>query len=423
MPAARVAIWGTFDVDNYGDHLFPRVAAHELRRRLPGVVVEPFSPYGRLHPTRLDDGRAAAPLGPWSAQRARQLAAAHDLVVVGGGELMHLNDPLLAPVYDTTPDELAEMAPSRWFVEGLGPELEADCPVVWHGVGVPWAPGEEGAGRLRAALAGRPYVTVRDRHSAERLATAGVGRPIEVVPDSALLMDRIMPIEVLRGRLEALRANGGYPAAFGGSRRTCRGDTPRPPGGSPVLVVQGCDLLVPHVGAVAGAVTHWRAARPDGEVVVVETGRCRGDDLFAEALLGALAPLPLWRLPEAVTVEDLAAAIAGGDLFLGSSLHGAITALVYGRPFVLLKLFDEAKLDGFADVTGLGRYVLHSAGEIPATLDAAMASDAVSPALLASLQGRIDAHFDRLAGMARQAATRSPRRLYRRWRRTLSRSG
>jgi hypothetical protein len=187
--------------------------------------------------------------------------------------------------------------------------------------------------------------------------------------------------------------------------------------------VQGCDLLVPHVGAVAGAVTHWRAARPDGEVVVVETGRCRGDDLFAEALLGALAPLPLWRLPEAVTVEDLAAAIAGGDLFLGSSLHGAITALVYGRPFVLLKLFDEAKLDGFADVTGLGRYVLHSAGEIPATLDAAMASDAVSPALLASLQGRIDAHFDRLAGMARQAATRSPRRLYRRWRRTLSRSG
>jgi hypothetical protein len=120
-------------------------------------------------------------------------------------------------------------------------------------------------------------------------------------------------------------------------------------------------------------------------------------------------------------VEDLAAALAGGDLFLGSSLHGAITALVYGRPFVLLKLFDEAKLDGFGDLTGLSRYVLHSAGEIPAALDAAMASDAGSPAL-ASLQGRIDAHFDRLAGMARRAATRSPRRLYRRWRRTLSRS-
>jgi polysaccharide pyruvyl transferase WcaK-like protein len=407
MPAARVAIWGTFDVDNYGDHLFPRVAAHELGRRLPGVVVQPFAPYGRLHPTRLDDGRAALPLGPWTPERARQLADAHDLVVVGGGELMHLNDPLLAPVYDTTPDELVQMAPSRWFVEGLGPELEADCPVVWHGVGVPWAPAEEGAGRLRAALAGRRYVTVRDRHSAERLARAGVERPIEVVPDSALLIDRIMPVASLLTRLDALRAQGAYP-----------------PAGSPVLVVQGCDLMVPHVAPVAEAVARWRSQRGEGNVVVIETGRCRGDGLFADALQQAVEPSRLWRLPEAVTVEDLAAAIAGGDLFVGSSLHGAITALVYGRPFVLLKMFDEAKLDGFGDVTGLGRYVVQSAGEIPAAIDAAMASDAVDPALLATLQERIDAHFDRLARMARrQAGARWARRLYRRLRSRMVRSG
>ena len=395
MPAARVAIWGTFDVDNFGDHLFPRVAAYELGRRLPGVVVEPFSPYGRGHPTRLDDGRAAAPLGPWSTERAGELAARHDLVLVGGGELVHLNDPLLAPVYDTTPDELARMAPSRWFVEGLGPELEVGCPVVWHGVGVPWAPDEAQAGRLRAALADRPYVTVRDRYSAERLAKAGVDRPVEVVPDSALLLDRVMPPEALRARVAALRAAGCYP-----------------PEGVPVLVVQGCDLLVPHVAAAAGAVAHWRRAQPQGEVVIVETGRCRGDGLFAAALEQALRPLPVRRLPEAVTVEDLAAAIVTGDLFVGSSLHGAITALVYGRPFVLLKLFDEPKLDGFGAVTGLGRYVVGSADHIPGALDAAMAGGAADPALLAALQARIDAHFDRVAEIARrQAARRSSRRL------------
>jgi polysaccharide pyruvyl transferase WcaK-like protein len=394
MPAARVAILGTFDVDNYGDHLFPRVATHELARRLPDVVVEPFSPYGRLHPTRLDGGRAAAPLGPWSAERAAELAAGHDLVLVGGGELLHLNDPLLAPVYDTTPDELARMAPSRWFVEGLGPVLEARCPVVWHGVGVPWAPDDEGAARLRAALADRPYVTVRDRYSAERLAKAGVDRPVDVVPDSALLLDRIMPEELLRERLAALRAKGCYP-----------------PAGSPILTVQGCDLLVPHVMAVAGAVARWRAANPRGEVVIVETGRCRGDGLFAAALEEAVRPSAFWRLPDTVTVEDLAAVVAAGDLFVGSSLHGAITALVYCRPFVLLNLFGEAKLDGFADVTGLGRYVVGSSDAVPGALDAAMAGGAADAALLAVLQSRVDAHFDRLADMAhRQAAQRRRRR-------------
>ena len=113
----QVALWGTFDVDNYGDHLFPRVAKHELSRR--GVAVNVFAPYGRLHPTPLDGGLDVEPLGPWSPERARELAAGHDLVVIGGGELIHLNDALLAPVYDTTPDELRRMAPSRWFVEGL----------------------------------------------------------------------------------------------------------------------------------------------------------------------------------------------------------------------------------------------------------------------------------------------------------------
>jgi hypothetical protein len=389
MPAARIALWGTFDVDNYGDHLFPRVAAEELGRRLPDATVAPFAPYGWLHPTGLDDGRAVSPLGPWSPARARQLAAAHHLVLVGGGELIHLNDPVLAAVYGTSEAELDRMAPSRFFVEGLGPELEAACPVVWHGVGLPWAPVGPAAGRLRGALAGRPYVTVRDRHSARRLAEAGVERPVEVVPDSALLLDRVLPAAALAGRLEGLRAAGRYP-----------------PPGTPVLAVQGCDLLTPHVDAVVAELQRWRATRPvRPEVVVLETGRCRGDSLAAAALGRAFGRV--WRLPGAASVEDLAAALAGADAFVGSSLHGAVTALVFGRPFVLLNLIDDAKLDGFGDLTGLDHGVVHHAGEVAAALDRALAEPA-DPGLLPGLQARIDRHFDRIAELARAQAQARP---------------
>src|SRR5256885_6231261 len=264
---ARIALWGTFDVDNYGDHLFPRVAAHELGRRLPGAVVQAFSPYGWLHPTGLDGGRAASPLGPWSPERARRLAGAHHLVVVGGGELIHLNDPLLAAVYGTTADELGRMAPSRFFVEGLGPDLEAECPVVWHGVGVPRAPSEDGARRLRAALATRPYVTVRDRHSAQRLAEAGVERPVDVVPDSALLVDRVLPPEALRNRLERLRADGAYPGTL-----LRPGD-----GGAAPPVVQGCGPLPPHLDAVvAGMNPRQGGPPPPPPGVAAQTRRCPG---------------------------------------------------------------------------------------------------------------------------------------------------
>jgi polysaccharide pyruvyl transferase WcaK-like protein len=381
MAEARVALLGTFDVDNYGDHLFPRVATYEFGRR--GIAVDAFSPYGRLHPTPLDGGRAVEPLGPWSSERAAEMAAGHALLVVGGGELIHLHDPILAPVYEATADELCRMAPSRWFVEGLGPELEVGCPVAWHGVGVPWAPGEEEAGRLRAALAGRLYVTVRDRHSAQRLVDAGVDRPVEVVPDSALLLNRILPPPVLPARLEALRAAGGYP----------------PAGTLPVLL-QGCELMLPYLEDVLTEVERWRVAQRERcDVLALETGRCRGDGRFADAVEANLPRRRVWRLPAGATVEDLAAVIAGGGVFVGSSLHGAITALAYGRPFVLLNLYGEAKLDGFADLTGLGARVVHQAVNIPAALDQALA-DPAPAGLLDSLQRRIDRHFDRLAELA-----------------------
>jgi hypothetical protein len=401
MTPPRLALWGTFDVDNYGDHLFPRVAVHELVRRLPGAAVEAYAPYGRLHPTPLDDG-PVAPLGAWTPQRAAQLARAYDTVVIGGGEIIHLNDPLLAPVYGAAAQELARMAPSRFFVEALGPKLERRCPVVWHAVGVSVEAKGEDAQRLRAALAGRDHVAVRDRFSKARLERAGVKRPIEVVPDSALLLDRVLPAAALGPRLERLRSAGCYPAG-------------------PALVLQGCDLIVPHAGPLARAVGEWLGrpgvssgavtspsaggSLPGLEPVIIETGRCRGDTMFADALGRQLAPRRVYRLPPEAGIDDLAATIAGGRVFVGSSLHGAITALVYGRPFVLLNLAGESKLDGFCDLTGLEDRLVHDVDSLGPALERAVTTPA-PPGLLPDLQRRIDHHFDRIAEIAQAATAR-----------------
>jgi polysaccharide pyruvyl transferase WcaK-like protein len=283
------------------------------------------------------------------------------------------------------------MAPSRFFVEALGPELERRCPAVWNAVGVsvaPEGPGAPEAQRLRAALAGRRHVAVRDRYSKERLQRAGVDRPIEVVPDSALLLDRILPAPALAARLERFRAAGCYPTG-------------------PALVLQGCDLIVPHAARLARAVGEWLesdTSHPGLEPVIVVTGRCRGDAVFADALGPQLARRRVFRLPPEVGIDDLAAAIAGGGVFVGSSLHGAITALVYGRPFVLLNLAGESKLDGFGDLTGLGDRVVHHVEALASALDRALAAPA-PPGLLPDLQRRIDGHFDLIAEIALAAAS------------------
>lgn len=404
MNPPRVAVVGTFDVDNYGDHLFPLVAGHELTRRLPGVAVEAWSPYGWLHPTPLDELQPASPLGPWSEARAAAFAARYDTVVVGGGEIIHLNDPLLAPVYGTSGAELAWLAPSRCFVEGLGADRERTCPVIWNAVGLPLAaasgPGDvvarDQSQRLRRALDGRGYVTVRDARSQRRLAEAGVEAPVTVVPDSALVCDRVVPPAALGVALDRLRGQGCYPPE---PRRGERGP----------LVVQGCDLLIPSAPAIAAALRHWLTVSGAGRpVVLLETGRARGDTDFADALAPLLAPQHVWRLAATSTVSDIAAALWGASAFVGSSLHGAITALVHDRPFVVLNLAGEPKLDAFGTLTALAERVVHIASAIPRALDRACAVP-VPPLLLADLRARVDEHFDRMAAIVEaSAAARAP---------------
>lgn len=353
----RIALWGTFDVDNYGDRVFPLVARHELRRRLPGAVVDAFAPYG---------GAGCEALGPWGEDRLDELASRYDCVVIGGGEIIHLNDAMLAPVYGVGPSELADvMMPSRFFVEALGWERERSCPVVWHGVGVPVDLDDARASRVRAALAARPYVSVRDARSRARLRAAGVERDIAVVPDSALLVDRVIDVERARG------GDGG-------------------------VVVQGCDLLVPYVEDIARAL-------PAAGVTIVETGRCRGDAVFADALASLLGGRAR-RAPADLDVRGIASLLASARLVVSSSLHAAITAVVHGRPFVIVNPAGESKLDAFGDEIGMPGNVVRDPASLGRALDAALANPP-GAMLLARLQRGVDAHFDRIAAVAGAAAS------------------
>lgn len=383
----RIGVWGTFDVENYGDMLFARVARHELARRLPQASVRVFAPIGYTGLNRFDSGEPMEPLGAWSPERAAELAEQLDCVVVGGGEIIHWRDDFLAPHYGLPPQDLLARAPSRFFIEGLGPSLESSCPVLWNAVGVPFEPTAEEAERFRRALGERPYVAVRDEVSRKRLESAGVEAPIEVVPDTALLLSRIFEPQVLDKRLEFLRAVGWFP-----------------PEDVPALAVQGDRGLVPFVPQLAEQVA--RLARDvDGlRPVLVETGPCHGDHEFADRFQDAFEG-QTDRLGPAASVEDVAAAIRGSAGFVGNSLHGNITAVAFRRPHVALNLKGQAKLEAFAGVVGDPDCVIEDANGLANAFRRVNGPRRDPAPLLA----RIDAHFDRIAEIAAESATRRSR--------------
>jgi lipopolysaccharide transport system ATP-binding protein len=380
----RIGAWGTFDLDNFGDMLFPRITRRELECRLPGADVRLFAPYGREHPVRWDGGEPSEPLGVWSKERLAELATDLDCVAIGGGEIIHTRDALLAPCYGVEDPEIEVRAPSRFFIDGLGPELEAGCPTLWSAVGIPFDFSTDEAARIRTALARRPYVAVRDERSRTRLEAAGVEREIDIVPDLGFLLPRLLSGSLLRKRLDYLRLMGWYP-----------------PEGEAVIVQRNRDLLR-LVPAIASALRRLLEDRPGASLVIAETGPCHGDDEFGNVLFSAL-PARTYRLPGIAGIEDLTAAIASSAGFIGVSLHGNITAFAYGRPHIILNPSDQSKLDGLAEIVETPEALVSDPDDLPKAFEY-VASRAPRPDLLTRLQAAVDIHFDRIAVCAVRAA-------------------
>jgi BirA family biotin operon repressor/biotin-[acetyl-CoA-carboxylase] ligase len=382
----RIGLWGTFDVDNYGDLLLAHISGGELSARLPGAVVRPYSPFGWFHPVGFEGVDLPEPLGVWSPERAARLASELDCVVIGGGDLIHTEVESLAHAYGIDPAEMRRRDPSRFFIDGLGPELERERPVVWSAVGVPADLTGEMRDRVRSAVRFRPYLAVRDDISRLRLQDAGVEGAIEVVPDPAVLLPRIFPPNRLEPALEHLVRMDWFPRA------------------GPAVAVQANGLMVPWVPALTEAIRSV-FGEERASVVTLEIGPCHGDGEFAHALHGALeGSMPLYHVPGTARLEHIAAAIRGAAAFIGSSLHGSITAFAFERPYAMLHGVGLSKIEGFAILAEGADQVVRTPEELPEVLPRMRAPE---PSVVTALQDRVEAHFDRIAKIAEEAGHES----------------
>jgi polysaccharide pyruvyl transferase WcaK-like protein len=331
-------------------------------------------------------GRHVEPLGPPTAARRAELARELDLVAIGGGDIVHPRDDLYALWYGLSPAEAEPLRPSAFFVEGLGRRLERSTPTAWHAVGVPFDLHGAFARRVRRACSRRAYLAVRDEPSRRRLEAAGVDREVALVPDSAFLLDRVFPAADLAVRRRRLVEEGGYP------------------GDAAPLVVQGGASLRPHLDGIGRSLRAVLAEHPSVPVVLLETGLCHRDDELADALSAYLEPARVHRLPRGFVVDDVVAAIAHARGFVGSSLHGCISAHVLDRPFVVLDLLGQSKLSSVVDVTGAGELV--SSVETLAPTLRRLVGGGVPRARRVELRALVDAHFDRLATLAETSHAR-----------------
>jgi hypothetical protein len=316
----RVGIVGTFDVENYGDLLFPLVAQAALERRLESVEVVPFSPNQR-----------SAPEWPYDVHPTLDLPdslPSLSALLIGGGQLIRFDTGYPIPT-----DPRVHLPIDYWLTPAVLGVL-AGKPVIWNAIGAwtgsPTAPWYDEV--VRATLVASSFVGLRDEASRAHLAAVAPAVDLRILPDTVFSIARLWPLDrespdFVTWR-ESLNVRGPY------------------------VVVQADQRIGPSWPAIDAMV----ASLGVQTTVLLPVCRCHGDES------DGLPPLPTvhtarseWPAPRL-----LSEIIGRSTAVVASSLHACITAISYGVPVVRVPSFNVADrkfemLDSFASVAGIDR--------------------------------------------------------------------
>ena len=350
-----LAHFGTFDVLNFGDSLFPLIAEHNLKEMFSGFVH--VSPVG---------GRAYSDVpAPVTLQQVNNYDQRIAAVVVGGGNVVHARPSGLGvygPVKRTAYPNLwagaAQLAARR------------NIPLAFNSPGLAQRFGWPTSVVLSGVIDQAVYVSVRDQRSADSI---GSSRNVRVVPDTALAISDV----------------------FGPLSRSAV-DLPKD-----VAALRDREYIAVHLNeryatgpaSEMALILDQLSAQVGIPICLVAIGPCHGDDIYAQKVAAYMRSSPvLFDAPK--EVRAIASVIANSRFYVGSSLHGFITATSYGVPAVMVAAASaQHKFTGLLDHLEARERLLNGWDTALAAVRKG-ASSFSSPANATNARLRIAEHWD-----------------------------
>ncbi|WP_248768029.1 polysaccharide pyruvyl transferase family protein [Pseudomonas sp. MWU12-2345] len=371
----HIGIFGTFDVENYGDLLFPILAEAELTKRLGSVQLHRFSYNAK--------DQAEWPYAVTSVADLPELAEQLDGVLIGGGFIIRFDKVVAHGYFPPSPD--IHHPTGYW----LSPALIAQQ----HGIPVVWnAPGmhcndipEWSTPLLKLALEHSQCVRVRDEPTRESLGALSPNTDIQVLPDTAFnlpnLIDELHPS-----------------AAFAELRQTFGLD-------APYIVIQSIHVVEPflqlfeqHPEALAGY-----------RLLVMPIGPVLGDHpMVVTARIPDAITLPFW--PEPLLLAEI---LCHAQAIIGHSYHLSISALVFGVPVFSTADLSTGKYTALAEMGQM--HALPPAEELTVHWFTSRLGKTRPSASLSAAKVALAAYWDRVAKIIAQGKTSTRSALNRFW--------
>ena len=363
----HIGLFGTFDLKNYGDLIFPDVFRAEIGKRMPEARVTLFSPVGGDKPFANDE-----PVHPLRDLSRIHEANPFDALVVGGGDLIRLDDAWVADPL-RYPD--ASRPSAIWLVPLLFGRIHR-IPVLFNAPGVPFRFSDVSRPFVHRLLSSIPCLNVRDEPSRSLLAEAAPDLAVDVVPDTVCLYGEHPDAIAANTAFDALAAQKEFPPRYA------------------LFQASGIE---PGRTAADYAATLARLEDETGvPVLLFPIGYIHSDSNVLSAI-GQAAGGRFASVRSELSPAEMFAVIGHAQWFLGTSMHGCLTAMEQGIPAVVLNPGGVTKLDGCMAIHGMSANVVRRLEDV----DSEMLSRRVAPSALGAIRDRIRRHFDRLSDAIR----------------------
>jgi polysaccharide pyruvyl transferase WcaK-like protein len=341
----KILLFGTFDVDNYGDLLFPVVANWRIGENLVAISPTANKPSFNL----------ASDIVFSSFKNLLQFKPS--TIIVGGGNILHFEYSSVFP-YQTFPLSYAGL---QFYPLVLKRHYQSK--ILYNAPSIVYSDLTFFTRIFfRLCFSSADYLSFRDQKSV-RTARSLFDEQVFFVPDTAFDISRVWPK-------------------------------------SPQFRPTPKEYLIIHVNQRYGGLASDIAIALDSihlqtnfEIVFLPIGPCHGDISYAKKISGLMRS-------KSVVVEELelyrfAQYIANSEMYLGSSMHGFITALSYGvKAALVLNQFPMAKFQGVLDMSSLSRESCFSTWlQVPNNLNGISAIDSK---VLESIFQQLDTHWQRI---------------------------
>lgn len=364
----NIALSGTFNVENYGDLMFPEVFKMAMKKRGLDFNLFLFSP-SQSGKKALDDNTTVYSIDEIDKIHSK---TPFDAVIVGGGALVHYSKiPVKLPGNDYFSDYKIH---DSWYTP-IEFAVRNNIKVLFNLPQVPYNFSQTTNEISKKAFESLDYISLRDNISKEyisQLYENGNPPEINVFPDSVCCLPELISADYLSDiKNKIIDFDGEYAVIQFNPQMPVEDEKDL------LKVIRKLKSVGLEVLLLPLGYTH------NDDTVLLEFNKkynC-GCKLFSQKL----------------NIFEMAAILAGCNIYIGASFHGAITAIAYGKKAISYNYISpKNKNKEIFRMYGIDDFVAETASDVYSILERLLDNMVEYSPRLDEVVSLVNLHFDKL---------------------------